>query len=157
MRAQSTAVVDRDQFVGRAAQALLAVFTTCVFMAACVSGQSKDPNASFVGKVSGSGAVHLTGWVRLAGEFILYSDIESMNQRLRFPHCISGVFNDQYDRKNLAEYNGHFVTVTGTLFKYSDLPDEDRPAIPRKMLGDSVVPNWCFGPNVLLIKSMKKN
>ena len=111
--------------------------------------------ASFEDKVAGNGSVQLTGWVRLAGEFVVYSDAESMNQKLKFPHCISGVFSDQYDRKDLSEYNGHLVTVTGRLFKYSDLPDEDRPVLPRKMLGDSVVPNWCFGPNVLLINSMK--
>jgi hypothetical protein len=34
------------------------------------------------------------------------------------------------------------------------LPDEDRP-LPRKMLSDSVIPNSCFGSNVLLINTIK--
>jgi len=73
---------------------------------------------------------------------------------LRFPRCISGVFSDQYQR-DLSAYDGKHVNVTGKLFVYSDLPDEDRPAIPRKMLSDSIIINWCFGQNVLLIKGIK--
>jgi hypothetical protein len=126
----------------------ITAFAWVICLSSCAS-------ASFEDRVAGNGDVQLTGWARLAGEFIIYSDTESMNQKLKFPHCISGVFSDQYGRKDRSEHNGHLVTVTGTLFKYSDLPEEDRPAIPRKVLGDSVVPNWCFGPNVLLIKSMK--
>jgi hypothetical protein len=55
----------------------------------------------------------------------------------------------------ISVYDGKEITVTGVLFSYSDLPEEDRPILPRKMLGGSVIVNMCFGRNVLLIKHIK--
>jgi hypothetical protein len=76
-----------------------------------------------------------------------------MDAESKFPHCISGVFNNQAERK-LSEYDGKLVSLTGILYKYSDLSDEQRPLLQRKMLANSVVPNFCFGSNVLLIKTI---
>jgi hypothetical protein len=67
---------------------------------------------------------------------------------------ISGVFSDQYER-DFSAYDGKRVLVTGELFSYSDLPYENRPFIPRRMLSDSVIINMCFGRNVILINSIK--
>jgi hypothetical protein len=127
------------------------VITACAWstcFSSCVVGSFED-------KVVGAGPVQIIGWVKLSGEFLIYQDIESMSQQLRFPHCISGVFSNQYQMKNRSQYEGKLVTVTGKLFRYSELPDEDRPLLPRKMLSGSVVPNFCYGSNVLLIEKMK--
>ena len=123
-------------------------------MSSCKSNEPRDSNVSFVETVEASGTIRLTGWAKLSGELEIYRDRGSLKAGLRFPNCISGVFSDQYE-KDLSQYGGKLITVTGDLFRYSDLPDEDRPIIPRKMLGDSVIVNMCFGRNVLLIKSIK--
>ena len=107
----------------------------------------------FVEEVSGRGAVQLVGWAKLQGELMIYSDRKSMDAKSKFPHCISGVFENQTDVK-LARYDGKRVRITGELYKYSDLPDEERPVLQRKMLANSVVPNFCFGSNVLLIETI---
>lgn len=123
-------------------------------MSSCIANGPRDSDASFVKKVEARGTVRLTGWAKLSGELEIYRDRESLQGALRFPNCISGIFSDQYVRK-LSVYDGKQITVTGELFSYLDLPDEDRPMIPRKILGDSVIVNMCFGRNVLLIKSIK--
>jgi hypothetical protein len=140
--------------VAKPVQTVSLAVTACALITACLSTEPKSSNASFVEKVKGSGTVQLTGWAKLSGELEIYSDRESFDRPSRFPNCISGVFSDQYER-DLRAYDGKRVTVIGELFKYSDLPYEDRPAIPRKMLSDSVIINWCFGQNVLLIRSIK--
>ena len=111
-------------------------------------------SATFADKIRGNGTVTLTGWAKLRGELMIYQDRESMDHNAKFPHCISGVFRNQAGMK-LSEYDGRLVTITGMLYKYSDLPDEQRPVLPRKILANSVVPNFCFGTNVLLIETIK--
>ena len=123
-------------------------------MTACKSTVQESSNAFFVRKIEGTGTIKLTGWAKLSGELLIYSGRESLDGASKFPNCISGVFSNQYGR-DLSAYSGKRVTVTAKLFSFSDLPDEDRPAIPRKMLADSVITNWCFGQNVLLLKSIK--
>ena len=130
-------------------------FILCGLLLGCVSRPVSSANASFTNKVSMSGKIQLKGWARLHGEFEIYSDRESFDHELKFPNCISGVFSDQAERTNLSQYDGKLITVIGELFRYADLPDEDRPVVPRKLLADSVIPNWCYGSNVLLIKSIK--
>jgi hypothetical protein len=130
------------------------VIILCGLLIACVSRQAHRSDASFANKVSTSGIIQLVGWAKLHGEFEIYADRESFDQELKFPNCISGVFSDQYE-KDFSEYDGKRVTVTGELFVYSELPNEDRPVIPRKMLSGVVIPNWCYGRNVLLIKTIQ--
>jgi hypothetical protein len=137
-----------------AGRRVLYMLAASALMSSCISNESRDSDVSFVKKVEASGTVRLTGWAKLSGELEIYRDRESLKGALRFPNCISGVFSDQYIR-NLSVYDGKQITVTGELFTYLDLPDEDRPIIPRKILGDSVIVNMCFGRNVLLIKSIK--
>lgn len=119
----------------------------------CVSHPANSSSASFAEKVLMKGTVRLVGWSRLHGEFEIYSDRESFDHELRFPSCISGVLGDQYS-KDLSQYDRKRVAVTGELFLYSDLPDEERPVIPRKTLSGVVIPNGCYGKNVLLIKEI---
>jgi hypothetical protein len=128
--------------------------TVCALIAACLSTEQKESNASFAEMVTKSGTVRLAGWAKLSGELEIYADRASFDRAARFPNCISGVFSDQYER-NLSAYDGKRVAVTGELFNYSNLPYEDRPAIPRRMLSDSVIINMCFGRNVLLIKNIQ--
>jgi hypothetical protein len=124
------------------------------FLSAC-AGVSVQDNVSFQDKIAGTGVIQLTAWARLRGEFMIYPDAESMNRPLKYPQCISGVFGNQAEIiKGPSAYDGKLVTLTGELLNYSDLPDEDRPILPRKMLSQSVVLDACLGPKVLLIKTM---
>jgi hypothetical protein len=119
-----------------------------------MSPEAVSAGHSFEQAVAGKGVVHLTGWVRVKGELMIYADHESMNEGSRFPRCISGVFTEQ-ERMDLSAYDGKLVTVTGRPFRYADLPEEPRAVLQRKMLSNSVVPNFCFGLNVLLIKTIR--
>lgn len=130
----------------------LTAVTVCVLATCFMTNEAVS--ATFAAKISGSGAVSLTGWAKLRGEFMIYRDRESMARDLKYPYCISGVFRNQAQMK-LSEYDGKLVTVSGVLYRYSDLPGEQRPLLQRKLLGRSVIPNFCFGTNVLLIKTIK--
>jgi len=129
-------------------------FVLHVLITGCMSHELIRSNASFADTVSGSGTITVVGWSKLYGELDIYPDRESFDHSLMFPNCISGVFSHQ-EGMNLSAYDEEWVTVTGELFRFSDLPDEQRPAIPRKMLSGSVITNWCYGDNVLLIKSIR--
>ena len=127
-----------------------------IAVCALLIGLSACASVSFQDKISGQGDIQITAWATLRGEFLIYSDARSMHRQLRHPHCISGVFADQAEiMKSLAQYDGKLVTLTGEPFVYSDLRDEERPILPRKILAGSVVLNACLGPKVLLIKAMK--
>jgi len=127
---------------------------SCVLATCFVMREAASSSSAFAEKISGSGEVRLTGWAKLRGELMIYADRESMDRASKFPHCISGVFRSQA-AMHLSEYDGQVVTVTGVLYRYSELPDEQRPLLRRKVLADSVVPNFCFGANVLLIQTIK--
>jgi len=127
--------------------AISCVLATCFVAHDAVS-------STFAEKISGSGGIRLTGWAKLRGELMIYADRESVDRASRFPHCISGVFRNQAEMK-LSKFDGKIVTVTGVLYRYSELPDEQRPLLKRKVLAGSVVPNFCFGTNVLLIQTIK--
>ncbi len=85
---------------------------------------------------------------------MLFSSQKAMESKLRFPECISGVMKGQASQ-NLSRFDGKKVTVTGQLFSYASLADEDAPLLQRKVLSGSVIPNFCFGDNVLLIKEIR--
>ena len=122
--------------------------------ASCAPIQTFTP-AEFATRVKGTGTVNLTGWLRLRGEVMLFVSPEAMQSKLRYPDCISGVFKDHASRK-LPEFDGKKVIISGQLFKYDSLGDEDAPLLQRKVLAGSVIPNFCFGENVLLISEIKK-
>lgn len=125
---------------------------TCVLVICVMTHEALS--AIFAAKASRDGEVSLTGWAKLRGELMIYRDHGSMDHGLKFPYCISGVFRNQAEMK-LSEYDGKLVTVIGVLYKYADLPNEKRALLQRKVLADSVVPNFCFGTNVLLIETIK--
>lgn len=85
---------------------------------------------------------------------MLFANREAMQTRSRFPDCISGVFKDQATQQ-LSQFNGKRVIVTGQLFRYESLDDEDAPLLQRKVLAGSVIPNFCLGDNVLLISQIE--
>lgn len=96
------------------------------------------------------------GWFGWAGEFLLYDDPESLRLQKKAPHCTSGVFLHQYTRK-LRQYEGKKVEIIGSLHRFSELPWEGPPGtvLNRRVLGDSVIPNFCYGSEVLLAKSIR--
>ncbi len=113
---------------------------------------------SFRSQVEGSGDVRLIGWASYHGEMTLYSSRQAMRTGSRYPDCISAVFPHQSLGQNeeLRAIDGRQVILTGALYLYSTLPDEDRSLIPRKVLEGTVVPNWCFGDNVVLIDTIEE-
>lgn len=75
-----------------------------------------------------------------------------MRENLQYPSCISGVFSN-HDPKRLAIYDGKAVRIRGKLFDFESLPEEE-PILARKKLTNSVIPNFCYGKNVILITSI---
>jgi hypothetical protein len=119
----------------------------------CASGQAPI-STSFAEQVKGKGIVHLTGWLQLRGEVMLFSSRNAMQAKLQYPSCISGVFKDQ-EVQNLSYLDGQRVTLTGELFRFDSLANEDAPLLQRKVLAGSVIPNFCFGENVVLVSSIE--
>lgn len=122
--------------------------------ASCASSQASTP-PSFAATVKGAGNVTLTGWLQLRGEVMLFASQEAMRAKRRYPECISGVFKGQAPQ-NLSGLDGIKVSVTGELFRFESLKEEKAPLLARKVLAGSVIPNFCFGDNVLLISDIKK-
>lgn len=127
--------------------------TASFFGCGCAHKQIAQ-STEFTDRVSGAGKVTLLGWAQLAGELVLYSDQNSLREDRLYPYCISGVFKDQYER-DLVAYDGKRVIVVGQLTPYSSLDYEDNSPLPRRMLEGIVIPNWCFGDNVILINSIQ--
>ena len=130
----------------------LSLTLTAPFLIGCIS-QDISKQSNFTELVTQEGEVSLTGWVRLQGEVMLYSDQESLMNEERFPKCISGVFRN-HDPDKIEHLNGKPVVVKGSVTNYANLPEENIPILARKTLAGSVIPNFCFGENVLLIESI---
>jgi hypothetical protein len=119
----------------------------------CIANSAAGDSLDFSNKIQKLGDVQLTGWARLRGELIIYADRNSMEKQLKYPRCVSGVFSNQSKRK-LSSYDGRDVNVSGTLVRYANLQNEDNSVLPRKVLFGSIIPNFCFGDKVLLIKNI---
>lgn len=130
-----------------------ALLLVAVASSSCASGQALTP-PDFVTQVKGQGDVRLTGWLQLRGEVMLFASREAMRTKLRYPDCISGVFKDQA-AQDLSRFDGKRVIMAGQLFRFESLDDEDAPLLQRKVLAGSVIPNFCFGDNVLLISHIE--
>ncbi|GJL94851.1 MAG: hypothetical protein DHS20C05_12560 [Hyphococcus sp.] len=130
------------------------IFVACLTatLSSCVSDTS-DNQDTFIRKVQGSGTITLEGWAKVAGEIVIYKDIEALKNDSEFPACISGVFRNHY-LKDHSAFDGKRVIVIGKLLKHDSLGFESSP-IPRRILEGSVVSNWCYGENVLLLTSVK--
>jgi hypothetical protein len=131
----------------------IALVLAAATSASCASVQT-PAHAKFAAQVKGTGGIHLTGWLRLRGEAMIFSSQKAMEAKLRFPECISGVMKDQASQ-DLSRFDGMKVIVSGQLFSFASLVDEDAPLLQRKVLSASVIPNFCFGENVLLIKEIR--
>jgi hypothetical protein len=135
-----------------------AVFLSLIAVAlsSCVHGKSVMERDEFASKVSGRGYVEVTGWLRMAGEMMLYADQAALEKDLRYPYCISGVFQDQY-KMDFSKFDGNRVLISGDLLDYDTLEYEKvrTELAPRKAISDTVVPNFCFGQNVFLAKAIR--
>ncbi|MEM9013747.1 MAG: hypothetical protein AAGB02_01440 [Pseudomonadota bacterium] len=119
----------------------------------CVSPlNSKHPK--FSDAVQSEGRISIVGWARIRGEVLLFANNSAMTNKLRYPDCISAVFTD-HDPKPLLQFDGKKVFATGTIYEYEKLKNENRQLIPRKMLFNSVIPNFCFGKNVMLLSEIQ--
>ncbi|MEA1647423.1 hypothetical protein UAJ10_00140 [Nitrospirillum sp. BR 11164] len=130
------------------------ILIASVILGWCPAVQAGDANGDFARKIAGRGTIQIRGWARLRGELMIFDSTASRDGKVSFPHCISGVFTNQA-AIDLSFFDGKLVQVTGQIFKYDDLKLEDSPLLPRKTLAGSIVPNFCFGSNVLLIESLE--
>jgi hypothetical protein len=122
-----------------------------LIFACATNGPSLRPNQS-----PSAVEQRFVGWLDVAGEFLLYDNLENLKLQKKTPHCISGVFAHQ-DPQNLRHLKGKKVEIVGSLHRFSALPWEGPPGtvLNRHLLGDSVVPNFCFGDEVILAKSIR--
>jgi len=98
------------------------------------------------------------GWLKYNGEFRLFKDPASLEQNLKYPACVSGVFPHNTNI-NLKFYDRKKVEIIGSLLNYDSLPVEQGPLakiLPRKIAGGNVVPNFCMSPSIILAKSIKQ-
>ena len=140
---------------------------------------AENPNSQFTDAVQNLGPVKLTGWAHWTFEIQLfvdraamrhgtdmYGDAEQGHANLvdntgfivsdnTFPRCISGVFPGKINMYDYRKFDGRKVTAIGKIVDYRSLPDEDRPLIPRKVLEDQIIYNFCWGPNVLLLEKVE--
>jgi len=122
----------------------------CAALLSCASPPASG-DLDFAERISQTGRIEVTGWLRVRGEALIYSDQNHMRARSHYPYCVSGVL-EHHDPSMISQYDNQPVTVIGELFSYDLLPDEDSPLIPRKTLRGSVVSNFCNGKNVILIE-----
>jgi hypothetical protein len=106
------------------------------------------PRSSNVYTQSGH-SVYLDGWVKIKGEVMLYENRAAMLAR-DHSRCISGVYYRQKPGK-LMQFDGKHVRVFGERYTYATLPNEQTDILPRKVLGASVIPNFCMKDDVILI------
>lgn len=125
----------------------------CAVLSSCVSFEADD-GFEFSEKIAVPGQVQLTGWMLVHGEVLIYSDLQHLRRRSKSPYCISGVF-ENHDPSKIAKFDGQKVLIVGSLFNFNSLLAEESPVIPRKILGGSVIPNFCHGERVVLIDSIK--
>jgi hypothetical protein len=119
----------------------------------CTS-MSSQTDPQFQDRLEKLGKAEITGWLQVNGEALIYSSKEQMKKDAVYPFCVSGVF-EHHDPSRLEPFDGHKVTVTGTLYRFESLAQENSPVIPRRLLAGSVIPNFCNGPTVLLIDEMR--
>ena len=136
-------------------KSLIAAALSACSLASCASASDMDP-VYFTKRVNGEGDVELTGWLQVRGEVMLFNSRAAMEAKSRYPNCISGVFASQSSH-DLSSLEGKRVVLKGRLFKFKYLSEEDTPILPRKVMEGSVIPNFCFGENVVLIRSLKKD
>jgi len=131
------------------------MLVAALLAAACASSSPRAGSFADL-RADDRGQVRLVGWMRLQGEIELYADRSSMRLGDVFPTCVSAVFADQQARQvELSRFEGERVILSGRAYIFSDLPDEDRPFIPRKMLAGAVVSNFCHGPVVVLAEAIE--
>lgn len=97
--------------------------------------------------------VTLTGWASIRGEVLLYDSKEAMIAR-DHSRCISAVFDHQQPDR-LTKFESKKVVLSGWEVEYRLLPNEDAPILQRKILGHSIIPNFCLKEKVVLISSMR--
>lgn len=130
------------------------IFSCVVFTVFACAPQSEK--ISFYSQIQQPGQVELAGWARLQGEIMLYSSRFDLEEENRYPACISGVF-ENHNPENLSIFDNQYVTLFGEVIKYSSLSYENRPVLPRRVLLNNVIPNFCFGEYVLLIYEIELN
>ena len=110
-------------------------------------------STDFPERVSKLGELNTHAWMRVRGEAMLHTDRVAFEQHAKFPRCVSGVFANQRGL-DLTRYDGREVVVAGQLVDYASLPNDGSALLPRKILNGSIIPNFCFGANVLLVRSI---
>ena len=89
------------------------------------------------------------GWVRFAGEFILYPDSASF-EAAQTMKCVSGALPPEQQKEAAAQFSGKRVRVRARTVPWSSLPPD---AVSLSNEG-SPITNWCGDRNVLFATEM---
>jgi hypothetical protein len=123
-----------------------------VVLAACVTTDD-IPVRTYEGKLS-YGTVELTGWLDTRGELRLFSSRNAMEEDAEYPQCVSGV-SQNHSSKKFVRFSKRHVRVRASVWDFDTLPNEADYELARKVLGNSIITNWCRGPKVLLIENVE--
>lgn len=133
-------------------RALLFGFIFATSLSSCAADSDTD-----MGHISNHPPVTLTGRLEYAGEIMIHGDGGVPLYGHSSRGCISGVFRN-HERRNYQSYHGKIAEVQGTLYNFTELPNEGGVRayiLPRKVLGGTIIINSCFGEKVMLISSIR--
>lgn len=119
----------------------------------CSTTQTPLHSFSIEGHVQ-SEKVVLTGWLGTKGELRLFASERAMHEDAKYPQCISGVSMNHSSQK-FSQWNKKHVRLEATIWDYDTLPFESDYELARKVLGNSIITNWCWGPKVLLVSKVE--
>jgi hypothetical protein len=125
-----------------------------IFVAGCVAPHETKAR-NFQQQLVNARQVKLTGWLTTLGEFKLFSSKNAMRRKAKYPECISGVMANE-PSSSFKKLNGRHVRVTATVWKFNSLPKESDYELARRVLSNSIITNWCFGDDVLLIERIEE-
>lgn len=95
-------------------------------------------------------AVELEGYVKYAGEILLFDSREAAKQSLIYPYCISANFPSTATAETRA-FDRKRVKVSGRLFQDHRVEPEPNTIQTYAVIEGTPFKNWCLGPYVLKI------
>lgn len=131
---------------------LIAIFLLC--SSSCTSNRTITYPPTFDDFIEGQ-SVLLNGWLKVRGEVMLYVSEEAMQAGRTSPDCISGALPGQ-SASTVAYLEGQRVIVAGRVVSYYGLPQEPTTIIPRRILNNSIISNFCLGGWVIAVDSINR-
>ena len=122
-----------------------------LFVAGCTT--PRDGAFALEGSID-SKVIQLDGWLDTHGELRLFVSEEAMEKKSEYPYCISGI-SWNHTAERYSKFNKRHIRVHATTWDFGSLPNESDYELARKVLGNSIITNWCYGPKVLLVSKIE--